>query len=179
MSAVGVEGLSPGLPPGVEAQFASCEATVERVRSSPNTYLVRLRGLPIATYSAEGVGFVDVEVGRMWMGLVHYQRWAQIVYNDTSRAGAQMRREIRKNMLGLNLILGQAAKAGFAVREKGAGLNRVYYLSHVDFGEVAQMIVVRGTREVAAVKFASQSQFRVFALLDELAGYLKPGQSPA
>jgi hypothetical protein len=170
--------MPAAVPPEVEAQFASFGATVEPVQSSGGTYLVRLLGLPIATFSAKGVEFVDVEVGRTWMGLVHYSKVALLMEKEHGGSGKK-RTEIRQQLLGLELILGQAAKARFVVREQGALWNRVYYLSHPDFGEVAKLLVVRGTSEVAAVAFASQSQFALFSTLNEMAGALKAGQAPS
>jgi hypothetical protein len=170
--------VSAVVPPEVEAQFASCGATVEPVEPGGGMYLVRLRDLPIARLSAKGVEFVDVEVGRTWMGLVHYSKVALFMEKEHGGSGKR-RTEIRQEQLGLELILGQAAKAGFVVREQGGMWNRAYYLSHPDFGEVARLLVVRGTSEVAAVAFASQSQFALFSTLNEIAGALKAGQAPS
>ena len=164
-------------PAEVKAQLASCGATVELVEASQGTYLVRLGDLPIAIVKPQGVEFVDVEVGRTWMGLLHYSKVALLLKRDRSGPPAQ-RREIRETVLGLDSLLAQAAKGGFAVRQIGGLFQRGYDLSHPDFGIVARLTVVKGTSTVADVAFASQSQFRFFSTLDEMAGCLKGGQPP-
>jgi len=173
----GVAAAPAGVPTEVMAQLRSCGATIDPVEAPRGTYLVRLGGLPVATFNSKGVEFVDAEVGRTWMGLLHYSKVALLLQTDRSGSPAQ-RRQIRESVLGLDLILGQAAKAGFAVQQTGGLFQRGYELSHPGFGVVARLTVVKGTSIVADVAFASQSQFKVFSTLDELAGFLKAGQQP-
>lgn len=159
------------VPPDIRAQMEANGASLEPVKTSPALFRVRLGDLPIANVDMKThrVEFADVEVGRMWMGLIHYAEMARLLHENRGPSTLGLRNELRAS-LQLDPLLEQAAKAGFIVREKGGLTQREYSLGHSNFGEVARLMVVRSTSWVSDVAFGSRSQFVIFSFLDAIAG---------